>query len=277
MKQYTYSFITLFIALVLVGCGSTPKYNASGAIPKNEPPSKYGNPATYKALGKTYKIKNSSKGYKETGMASWYGKDFRGKRTSSGTSYNMHGYSAAHKTLPIPTYVKVTNLENHKSVIVRVDDRGPFVKGRIIDLSYQAAKDIGMIGKGTAKVRVEALPPYQSLNKSSVAYSDSSTPQTAPIIEDDQGLPEISLTTQSQNNLYKGQYVIQLSAFSVKENANHFASDMNRRYKLNTRIHFDGNLYRVLADSFSSYEAAQSASSELKREGVNNTIYQPIP
>ena len=153
--------LVIIFSLFIAGCGSKSSSKASknGAIPKEEPVSKYGNPKSYKVMGETYKVKDTSKGYSEVGIASWYGKDFHGKRTSSGTPYNMHDYSAAHKTLPIPTYVKVTNLENGKSINVRVDDRGPFSKGRIIDLSYQAAKDLGVIAKGTAKVKVEALKP----------------------------------------------------------------------------------------------------------------------
>ncbi len=137
--------LLIIFSLFIAGCGSKSggKASKNGAVPKEEPVSKYGNPQSYKVMGETYKVKETSKGYSEVGIASWYGKDFHGKRTSSGTPYNMHNYSAAHKTLPIPTYVKVTNLENGKSINVRVDDRGPFSKGRIIDLSYQAAKGKG--------------------------------------------------------------------------------------------------------------------------------------
>ncbi|MDX1656943.1 MAG: septal ring lytic transglycosylase RlpA family protein, partial [Candidatus Competibacteraceae bacterium] len=132
-------------------------------VPVQEPPSRYGNPATYQVFGKTYKVATTSEGYRERGIASWYGEDFHGKRTSSGTPYDMYALSAAHKSLPLPTYVRVTNLNNGRQVVVRVDDRGPFVEGRIIDLSYSAAQRLGMIDKGTARVEVEALTPYQYL------------------------------------------------------------------------------------------------------------------
>ncbi|HXH02324.1 MAG TPA: septal ring lytic transglycosylase RlpA family protein [Candidatus Competibacteraceae bacterium] len=155
------------LALGLAACSSTrvsdPTAGGGELVPRKEPPSATGNPDSYVALGQRYFIARSSEGYKERGAASWYGPDFHGKKTSSGTPYNMHGISAAHKSLPIPTYVRVTNLENGRSLVVRVDDRGPFKDGRIIDLSYGAAQKLGVIGKGTAPVEVEALPPYQYL------------------------------------------------------------------------------------------------------------------
>jgi peptidoglycan lytic transglycosylase len=129
------------------------------AVPKKEPLSPYGNPPEYKVDGVTYHVLHNAKGYAAEGIASWYGPDFQGKRTSSGEPYDMYAMTAAHKTLPIPTYVEVTNLENGKKVIVRVNDRGPFEKGRIIDLSYIAALKLGIVGAGSARVRVRALTP----------------------------------------------------------------------------------------------------------------------
>ena len=119
--------------------------------------SKTGNPPSYVVFGQRYHVLDSAAGYSERGIASWYGPDFHGKRTSSGETYDMHAMTAAHKTLPIPTRVRVTNLANGKSVIVKVNDRGPFARGRIIDLSYAAAKKLDMIGPGTAEVRVEVI------------------------------------------------------------------------------------------------------------------------
>ncbi len=126
-------------------------------IPKEEKYSKYGNPKTYKVFGKRYITLDSHIGYAEEGIASWYGKKFHGKLTSTREVYNMYKITAAHKSLPIPCYVKVTNLDNNKSIIVRVNDRGPFKKGRIIDLSYAAAKELDIVSKGTGKVYVEAI------------------------------------------------------------------------------------------------------------------------
>lgn len=127
------------------------------AVPKYEPKCNYGNPPMYTIVGKHYYVMDSAKGYSQVGMASWYGTRFHGKPTSSREPYNMLAMTAASPTLPIPTYVRVTNLENGRQVIVKVNDRGPFADGRIMDLSYAAAKKLGYADKGTAKVRVEAI------------------------------------------------------------------------------------------------------------------------
>lgn len=126
------------------------------AVPRAEPLSKTGN-SPYEALGKRFVPMNSAAGYRERGTASWYGKMFHGRRTSSGEKYDMYAMTAAHPTLPLPSYAKVTNLGNGKSVVVRVNDRGPFLRGRIIDLSYAAAYKLGIIGQGTGHVEVRAL------------------------------------------------------------------------------------------------------------------------
>ena len=133
------------------------------AKPKHEPKSKYGNPKSYTVFKKSYDVLPSSKGYKARGKASWYGKKFHGYRTSNGETYDMYGMSAAHKTLPLPTYAKVTNLDNGKSVIVKINDRGPFHDDRIIDLSYAAAGKLGILGKGTGNVEVHAIDPKLKL------------------------------------------------------------------------------------------------------------------
>ncbi len=127
------------------------------AIPREEYVTKAGNKSPYTVLGKTYEVFPSSKGYKGQGLASWYGLKFHGHKTSNGEIYDIYQMTAAHKTLPIPCYVKVTNMANGRTVIVRVNDRGPFHDGRIIDLSYAAATKLGYIGKGTAQVTVEAI------------------------------------------------------------------------------------------------------------------------
>lgn len=129
------------------------------AEPVAEPPSKYGNKSPYTVLGETYVLLPSAKGYRETGKASWYGKKFHGLRTSSGDHYDMFKMSAAHRTLPLPSYVRVTNLANNKSVVVKVNDRGPFHSERIMDLSYAAAVRLDMLKTGTAYVRLEAIDP----------------------------------------------------------------------------------------------------------------------
>ncbi|NLW03904.1 MAG: septal ring lytic transglycosylase RlpA family protein [Pseudomonadaceae bacterium] len=131
------------------------------AVPKPEPKSRGGNAASYVVFGQTYRVLNSSSGFTQTGTASWYGNKFHGHLTSNGEVYDMYTMSAAHTRLPLPTYVKVTNLSNNRQVIVRVNDRGPFVGNRIIDLSYAAAYRLDMIKTGTARVRVEAIDPIQ--------------------------------------------------------------------------------------------------------------------
>ncbi len=127
------------------------------AVPKPEPRSKYGNGPVYEVLGKRYTVMNSAKGYRERGVASWYGTKFHGNLTSNRETYDMYAMTAAHKTLPLPTYVHVRNLRNNKSVVVRVNDRGPFVNNRIIDLSYAAALRLDMVSDGTSLVEVTAI------------------------------------------------------------------------------------------------------------------------
>ena len=161
-----YLLLTMFI-LGVAACSSRGDYapgdaasvpsDTADAIPKNEPKSRYGNPKSYEELGKRYFVLNSAQGYQQKGIASWYGTKFHGRRTSSGESYDMYKMTAAHKTLPIPCYVQVTNLKNKKKIIVRVNDRGPFHEGRIIDLSYAAAKKLGISDTGTGKVEVKTV------------------------------------------------------------------------------------------------------------------------
>lgn len=170
---------------LLVGCGSPggTKTSSSGsspyyqddrppsqsvdvskipdAVPKVEPITRAGNKNPYTVLGKTYQLLPHSRDYRERGVASWYGTKFHGRPTANGETYDMFAMTAAHKTLPIPAYVKVTNLDNGRSVIVRVNDRGPFLHDRIIDLSYAAAKRLGYANKGTARVEVEAIDPHR--------------------------------------------------------------------------------------------------------------------
>ena len=164
----------LVAALLLCSCGYTPSLssqkpdsagravntNAIGnAVPKVEPITRAGNKSPYKVFGKTYFLLPTSIGYKESGIASWYGTKFHGRKTANGETYNMYGMTAAHKSLPIPSYVRVTNIENRRSIIVRVNDRGPFHGPRIIDLSYVGAIKLGFAEQGTAKVLVEAIDP----------------------------------------------------------------------------------------------------------------------
>lgn len=130
--------------------------------PRDEPLSRYGNPESYVVNGQRYHVRDSADGYVAEGTASWYGSKFHGRRTSSGEPYDMYRMTAAHRSLPLPTYVRVTNLDNGRSTVVRVNDRGPFVDDRLIDLSYAAATRLGVIGNGTAPVRVRTVTPGDS-------------------------------------------------------------------------------------------------------------------
>lgn len=181
--------VVLIVSVIIVGCSSSGTNNGrysmrhdkapdqpvdvshvKDAVPKVEPRSRGGNKSPYTVLGKQYYIMNSSLGYREVGTASWYGKKFHGHQTSNGEIYDMYKMSAAHKSLPIPTYVRVTNLENNRQVIVRVNDRGPFHGNRLIDLSYAAASKLDMLKKGTARVRIEAIDAA-AWNRSSMSAS----------------------------------------------------------------------------------------------------------
>jgi len=178
------------IALLLAACGratvddgypreSVDVSSVPDAVPRVEPRSRYGNPRSYKVLGKRYYTLDTSDGYSERGVASWYGTKFHGRRTSSGEPYDMYAMTAAHKTLPLPTYVRVTNLNNGRSIVTRVNDRGPFHSNRIIDLSYTAAWKLGILGKGTGYVEVTALDPRAP--EPVMAATSASAPSDGPV------------------------------------------------------------------------------------------------
>lgn len=149
---------------------------AQDAVPRVEPRSRYGNPPFYEVFGRRYYVLSSSSAYVERGVASWYGPGFHKIRTSTGEPYDMYGMTAAHKTLPLPAYVRVTNLQNGRSAVVRVNDRGPFVGNRIIDLSYTAAAKLDMLRNGTAMVEVRAIDPSVPAGTPSAA-----APPAAPL------------------------------------------------------------------------------------------------
>jgi rare lipoprotein A len=165
--------LPLILVLLLAGCGSAPQKggyykddgpgdrapaNVADAVPRAEPLHKFAN-RPYKAMGKEYVPLTSVQPFRQRGMASWYGKRYHGQKTSSGEIYDMYAMSAAHPTLPIPSYARVTNVANGKSVVLRINDRGPFHAARIIDVSYAAAYKLGFIGAGAAQVELEAIVP----------------------------------------------------------------------------------------------------------------------
>ncbi|MBS3747463.1 MAG: septal ring lytic transglycosylase RlpA family protein [Wenzhouxiangellaceae bacterium] len=159
--------LVIVTLLVLTACGGREVRDGAGrpidpdAIsvpePRPEPRARYGNHSPYTVNGKTYRVRSSSRGYRERGRASWYGSKFHGRTTSSGEPFDMYKVSAAHKTLPLPSWVEVTNLDNGRKLVVRVNDRGPFKDGRIIDLSYAAAVKLDVLDAGTAPVEVVAI------------------------------------------------------------------------------------------------------------------------
>ncbi len=173
-KQTTLSLLTAgMLSLMLGACSvhgpgfpdiqdSAPAHDVdiskiADATPRYEAPSRYGNPESYVVYGQRYHLLDSSEGYVARGVASWYGTKFHGRRTSSGEAYDMYAMTAAHKTLPIPTYAEITNLDNGKRIVVKINDRGPFVKNRLIDLSYVAARKLGITARGTGRVEVRTI------------------------------------------------------------------------------------------------------------------------
>src|SRR5688572_8919280 len=176
LNRIIVGFFLAYVTLFMSACSTVPKKDGPpsyyvdetqvpNATPKKEKLSKYGNYSSYRVFGKRYYTMKSSKNYRERGIASWYGTKFHKHRTSSGERYDMLAMTAAHKTLPLPTYVEVTNLRNHRKIIVKVNDRGPFEGSRLIDLSYIAAKKLGMAGHGTAHVEVRAIDVEEILHQ----------------------------------------------------------------------------------------------------------------
>jgi rare lipoprotein A len=188
-----------------------PPSGVTDAVP---PRSDRGNPPFYDVLGKRYHVLPSAEGYVQRGIASWYGRDFHGLRTSSGEIYDMYAMTAAHTTLPLPTWVEVTNLTNGKRVVVKVNDRGPFVHNRLIDLSYAAARALDMIGPGTAPVEVRAIaPPPDAVRRGEIVASAPAAPPagSAPSLQPAAAVPVERM-------------FLQVGAFAQPENAERLAA-----------------------------------------------------
>jgi len=197
------------------------------AVPRKEPLSRYGNHSPYEVFGKKYYVLKSSKGYHKQGIASWYGSKFHGRRTSSGEPYDMHLATAAHKTLPLPTYAEVTNLDNGLKVIVKINDRGPFKDDRLIDLSYGAALRLGMIATGTARVDLRVI--------------DSADPAPAAT--------EVAAAAE-------GTW-LQAGAFGRRDGAQELALQLERARLLPVSIHAAGDLFRVWLGPYASHAEAE--------------------
>jgi len=226
------------------------------AKPMREPRSRFGNPKSYVVNGQRYYVLPSSDNYLEQGIASWYGTQFHGKRTSSGEPYNMYAMTAAHKSLPLPTYVKVTNLDNNRTITVKVNDRGPFIKGRIIDLSYVAAQKLGITVKGTGHVEVKAI------NTHSVEQTPAPVIKKEPVI-----YPEIADTSKNlSSNLY-----LQVGIFNDKKNAESFRSKLNHlplpTIKVTTDRSGEVARYRVRIGPLSNDAEADQLIEMLARNG----------
>ncbi len=240
-------FGVLFAALLLASCSSpnhvidTPEYRGLKYWQK-----------PYVVQGKRYDPVLDCRGYTEKGLASWYGRDFHGRKTSNGETYNMHAMTAAHKTLPLGIHVKVKNLRNGKEAVVRLNDRGPFVKGRIIDLSYSAAKKVGIVGPGTAPVRIEVLGvPQTDLKSQKAAYQ--APPPTKKV----------------------AGFAVQVAAFSAPENARYFVGRLKHQFGPASiqNVEVGGNrFYRVRVGSYPSLEAAEQARLHIQRNGFPNSF-----
>ena len=247
--------LSLFIVVFAAGCSShvdpgvpAPYKKAPYQAKKRAP----GHTKPYKIAGKTYHPMASAKGFSQTGKASWYGKKFHGRKTANGEVYNMYAMTAAHKTLPLGTWVRVYNLSNNKSIVVRVNDRGPFVQGRIIDLSYTAAQKLGVVGPGTAPVKIVALgrassDPYTS--KKPVTYT--------PL------------------NYFKGNFTVQVGAFKDRANGERLRKKLGKRYEnahITVYTDYRGRFYRVRVGRFSRLDKAEAFSRELIRDGADSAF-----
>lgn len=256
--------LTALLVLQLTGCSSTtpkgggdyapPKprdiSGVTDAVPRAEPYSRYGNPESYVVFGKRYYTKKDSKGYQEQGIASWYGSKFHGRRTSSGEVYDMYQMTAAHKSLPLPTYARVTNLRNGRSIIVKINDRGPFHNNRIIDLSYVAAARLGILENGTGLVEVEAIDTSEPLPASTQVASKPPVNENAVMY-------------------------LQVGAFSQRDNADRMRSRLQTANVGTIEVvegsSDSGRLYRVRVGPLASVNEADRIANTLVSQGISDT------
>ncbi len=221
-------------------------------VPREEPRSKFGNPAVYTVAGTSYRTMTSSEGHVERGLASWYGTKFHGRRTSSGEPYDMYGMTAAHKTLPLPTYVEVTNLKNGRKLVLKVNDRGPFHEGRIIDLSYAAAQKLGINSTGPVEIRTitPGAPP-----SAQIATQPSS---------------ESSPTDTQEPKRY-----LQVGAFSERGKAEKLRSRLQEHAPGNIQISSSkkaqSTIYRVRIGPLASVEETDQMAARLSDLGIRES------
>lgn len=277
--------INLMIVIFVAGCGTShgpvfrktqpnPSIDLSripDAAPHHEAKSRYGNPQSYVVLGRRYYVMNSARGFVETGVASWYGPNFHGKKTSSQETYDMYKMTAAHKTLPIPSYVEVTNLRNGRKVIVRVNDRGPFHDNRIIDLSYVAAAKLGIIKTGTGMVEIRAIDPANPQAHLKIDRHQQMSQQN-PV--------SVQVKEKPQPPVRQKQLYVQLGAFSEIENARKFRARVqrvvNRSVSIATVSGQGKSLYKVRIGPVKNIEAADQVTHDLNEAGLydHNVLFQ---
>jgi len=293
----------LILALLAGGCATGPATDAAkrrvidpdsvpNAVPKAEPVSRYGNPPSYEVFGKRYYTLQSSEGFVERGIASWYGEDFHGKRASSGETYDMFAMTAAHKELPLPTYARVTNLENGRSVVVKINDRGPFHANRVIDLSWVAASKLRITAKGTGLVEVraidpanpEALPPTQLDSGTRYASAETAAPRApaGPTVaarpapkkaEVPAAAPLPAPKPEIAVALLGPKMFIQVGAFSSRENADRLktkvANDLRRTVRVDTDQVNGKAFHRVQVGPVDSVDEADLLVARLETLGVD--------
>jgi rare lipoprotein A len=219
------------------------------AVPRAEPLSRGGNMASYVVFGKRYQTLASSAGFVERGVASWYGSKFHGRKTSNGEVFDMYAMTAAHKHLPLPTFVEVVNLENGRRVVVRVNDRGPFHENRVIDLSYAAAGRLGMLGKGTALVEVRAIDPGRKAPTTRLAAAPAGQ------------------TVAAGPRIY-----LQAGAFSSGDNAERLRERLERELARAVRVIPAGTVHRVQVGPLASVEIADQVSAQMHRAGIQTPL-----
>ena len=257
------------------GPGDNPPQNIdaiNSAKPKIEPYLKRAN-KPYKALGSTYKPMTSWQPYKARGVASWYGKRFHGKKTASGEVYDMYSMSAAHTTLPLPSYVKVSNPANGRSVIVRVNDRGPFKSSRLIDLSYAAAYQLRFTSSGSTVVEIEAIDPNNSASNAPAEPAKVATTDNT-MLASAQSTPAISLadnpSANPPTNPSSGlQYFVQAGAFKKEANAQALIKRiMTMEIAPNVGINsvYNNDLYRLKLGPYDNKPEADIAAANIRRQ-----------
>ena len=242
-------------------------------VPRAEPRSRYGNRSPYTVLGKSYRVLDSAAGYRERGVASWYGAKFNGRATSSGELYDICQFTAAHKTLPLPSYVRVTNLDNGRQLIVRVNDRGPFHDGRVMDLSYAAAVRLGVDRTGTARVEIEAVGPGEagaapwSAGEPPLDHSFDTAVATPPMpVSAGDTAPAATPVAA-----FEGRRVVQVGSFGEKDNARRLA-DRLREAEVDDvdvdHVEVDGrDLWRVRVGPM-DFDAAEALLARLRTMGL---------